>query len=78
MDEIEHNEKHGLLNKTQDELTVADNLKLVAIVTAAFVAIPVVLGGVAAGLGAFAESRKQKKLNETFAPPIVETTGQEI
>jgi len=77
MEEIEHNEKHGLLNKTQDELTVADNLKLVAIVTAAFVAIPVVLGGVAAGLGAFAD-RQQAKKNAKPAPTIVETTAQEI
>lgn len=77
MDEIEQTEKHGLMSKTQDELTVADNLKIGIIVLTACAAIPVVLGGVAAGIATFAERRQAKKI-EKPTPTIVETTGQEI
>lgn len=58
----ETNEAHkGLMDKTAEELTVADNLKLTAIVIAGITVIPLALSlavGVGAGLW---ENRKAKK-----------------
>lgn len=39
----------SLMDKTQDELTVADNFKITAVVAGAFIAIPLAVAGAAAG-----------------------------
>lgn len=78
MDETENTRK-GLLSKTQDEVTVADQLKMTAVVVAAFVAIPVVVAGVGAAASTWWEMRQErKKQAKTETGTIVETTGQEI
>jgi hypothetical protein len=78
MDEIEQDRK-GLLSKTQDEVTVGDQLKMTAVVVAAFVAIPVVVAGVGAAASTWWEMRQERKKQvKTETGTIVETTGQEI
>jgi len=52
----------GLLSKRQDELTVGDNLKIAAIVTAAMLAVPVVVGGVSAVVSTILDARRARKL----------------
>lgn len=76
MDEIEQDRK-GLLSKTQDEVTVGDQLKMTAVVVAAFVAIPVVVAGVGAAASTWWEMRQEKKRNKPELH-IVETTAEEI
>lgn len=65
----------SLMNKKADELTVADNFKLVAIMVGAFVAIPVVIGGASAAVQTFAELRRQRKAEKKVE--AIETTAEE-
>ena len=73
MDEITNNP--SLLNKKADDLTVGDNFKLIAIVTTAFVGIPVAIAGVSAGVQKVHQLWKQKK--EARKNDFIETTAVE-
>jgi len=73
MEEIENNT--SLLNKKADDLTVADNFKLVAITVAAFVAIPVVIAGASAAVQTAVQMRKQRKAEKKIE--CIETTAVE-
>jgi hypothetical protein len=72
MNEIENTP--SLMNKKADDMTVADSLKLTALVMAAFVAIPVVTAAGAAAFQSFANWRSARK----FEKAILETTAQEV
>ena len=54
-------EKTGLLAKKQDDLTVGDSLKIVAVATAISVMVPVVIIAAASAFDSFAEWRKARK-----------------
>jgi hypothetical protein len=68
-----------LLDKKQDELTMRDQLKLTAVIAGVMLAVPVVLGGVAAGLTALADraERKAKQAAEK-KENVIEVTATEV
>lgn len=75
MEEIENTP--SLMNKTQDELTVADNLKLTAVVAGAFIAIPMAVAGIAAGgrkAWAWYQNRKETEVETTEEIPAEEAS----
>lgn len=76
MDEIENTP--SLMNKKADELTVADNFKIMAVVTVAIVAVPALVAGGAAAVQSFADwRRRRKEASETETveeTPVEETT----
>lgn len=79
----ENNEtKTSLLNKTQDELTVKDNLKLTAVVVGgafALMAIPAVVAGGAEAIKIIRHNRQVRKAEAELAreAEVIETQATE-
>lgn len=59
MDEIE---KVSIWNKTQDEITIGDSVKVAVVVTMGFMAVSIAIGTLSAGVGILSEVRRQRRL----------------
>lgn len=63
-------ESKNILDKTNSELTVGDNLKLAAATTAVLVGAAAAFIGVVAGVSSIAARRRAKKDTQTVVEPL--------
>ena len=62
---MDNTETVSLWKKTAAETTVADQMKIIGIVTAASVVLPAIAVGIAAGVGALVEKRQARKAEKS-------------